>query len=263
MKNDILSHLPPDHPWGQNLYWYETIASTNAAAKDMAKNGATHGTVLLADSQSAGRGRLGRSFCSQAGVGIYMSVILHPECAPGELMHLTCAVGVAVCDAIEEALGLRPGIKWINDLVAGSKKLGGILTELVMDGGLVRSAVVGIGINCNQKDADFPPALQSIATSLSAFTGEYIDRAKLAAALICHLEKMDRNLHHRQAIMEQYRKDCITLGKQITVIQGDVRSPGRAVGLADDGSLMVQYADGAVSTVNAGEVSVRGLWGYT
>lgn len=263
MKQKILSHLPPDHPWGQSLYWYPSIPSTNSEAKAMALKGAAQGTVLLADSQSAGRGRLGRSFCSTAGAGIYMSVILQPECSPQALMHLTCAVGVAVCDAIEEATGYRPGIKWINDLVAGSKKLGGILTELVMDGGLVRSAVVGIGINCNQSNEDFPPELQGIACSLFSIVGKITDLAKLTVALICHLEKMNHRLHNRTAIMEQYRKDCVTLGKEITVIQGQTHRPGLALSVEDDGSLVVQFDDNTISSVNAGEVSVRGLFGYT
>ena len=263
MKDLILSPLPPAHPWGQSLYWYDALPSTNSLAKDMAREGAVQGTVLLADSQSAGRGRLGRSFCSQPGQGIYMSVILRPNCPPSELMHLTCAVGVAVCNAVEDATGYRPGIKWINDLVAGSKKLGGILTELVMETGLVRSAVVGIGINCSQAPEDFPPELQDIACSLSCVIGRSVDRAKLAAALICRLEEMSRQLQDRSAIMEDYRRDCVTLGKEILVIQGDHRRPGRALSVQDDGSLMVEFLDGTISTVNAGEVSVRGLFDYT
>lgn len=262
MKNEILTLLPPDHPWGQSLYWYETIPSTNALAKDMAKTGAAQGTVLLADSQSAGRGRLGRSFCSQSG-GIYMSVILRPDCDPQELMHLTCAVGVAACDAVEDVTGFRPGIKWINDLMANGKKLGGILTELVMDGGTVRSAVVGIGINCTQTPSDFPPELQAIACSLSSVTGKAIDRASLAAALICRLEEMSKNLQDRQSIMDRYRSNCVTIGKQVTIIRGDQRTSGRALAVQDDGSLLVQFDNGSISTVNAGEVSVRGLFGYT
>jgi BirA family biotin operon repressor/biotin-[acetyl-CoA-carboxylase] ligase len=263
MKNKILSHLPPDHPWGQSLYWYDTTPSTNALAKAMSHEGAPHGTILLADSQSAGRGRLGRNFCSQAGAGIYMSVILRPNCTPDALMHLTCAVGVAVCDAIAEVTGFHPGIKWINDLVAKDKKLGGILTELVMDGGIVRCAVVGIGINCSQSTADFPPELQNIACSLSAVTGKHIDRAKLAAALICHLEKMSESLQDRQSIMDRYRSNCVTIGKDITVIRGDLHRPGRALNVHDDGSLLVQFQDGTTELVNSGEVSVRGLFGYT
>lgn len=264
MKTQILSHLPPEHPWGQLVYWYETIPSTNSQAKDMAAKGAPQGTVVLADSQSAGRGRLGRSFCSPAGSGIYMSVVLRLNCPPKELMHLTCAVGCAVCDAVEEALGFRPGIKWINDLVVGGKKLGGILTELSIDPktGLVDHAVVGIGINCSQRQEDFPEELRQIACSLAMTTGKAVDRAKLAAAMIGSLERMSRNLGSPEAIMAQYRRDCITIGREITVIRGEERRNGTALSVLDDGSLLVQFEDGHTAAVNSGEVSVRGLMGY-
>ena len=129
MKEHILSKLPPAHPWGQSLYWFGSIGSTNAYAKTLAAQGAPAGTVVIADRQDAGRGRLGRTFQSPAGSGIYMSVILRPGCAPTALMHLTCAVALAVCDAVEKAFSFRPGIKWINDLVVEGRKLGGILTE--------------------------------------------------------------------------------------------------------------------------------------
>ena len=263
MKNEILTHLPPDHPWGQNLYWYDSIPSTNAQAKIIAQTSAPQGTVLLADSQTAGRGRLGRRFDSQPGAGIYMSVILRPNCPPADLMHLTCAVGVAVCDAVADTVGFRPGIKWINDLVANGKKLGGILTELIIEDGLVCCAVVGIGINCSQKPEDFPPELQSIACSLSSVTGAAVNRAELAASMILRLEQLSQQLQHREALMECYRKDCVTIGKDITVIQGDYQRPGQALDVQDDGSLLVQFVDGTTAVVNSGEVSVRGLFGYT
>ena len=264
MKTHILSHLPPDHPWGQLVYWYKTVPSTNSQAKDMAAKGAPQGTVVLADSQSAGRGRLGRSFCSPAGSGIYMSVILRPSCPPEALMHLTCAVGCAVCDAVEEALGVRPGLKWINDLVVGGKKLGGILTELSIDPktGLVDYAVVGIGINCNQSPEEFPADLRQIACSAAMVIGAAVDRAKLAAAMIGSLERMSRNLGSPAAIMAQYRRDCITIGREITVIRGEERRNGTALSILGDGSLLVQFDNGHTAAVNSGEVSVRGLMGY-
>lgn len=265
MKTEILTHLPPAHPWGQSLYWYDQTVSTNTTAKQMATEGAPHGTVIVADSQSGGRGRLGRSFCSPAGQGIYMSVILRPGCPPAQLMHLTCAVGVAVCDAIEETLGFRPGIKWINDLVADNKKLGGILTELSMDSktGLVDFAVIGIGINCTQRPDDFPPELRPIACSAAMVTQTPVDRSALIAALIRHLHSTGEQLPTgRNAAMERYRRDCVTVGKQITVIRGDLRENGRGLDVLDDGSLLVAFDSGETAAVNSGEVSVRGLFGY-
>ena len=244
-------------PWKEQLVWYEIINSTNTQAKHLAKEGAPHGTVLIADSQSAGRGRMGRQFDSQKGVGIYLSVILRPQSPPDRLMHLTCAAGVAMCDAVEKVTGIRPGIKWINDLVLDNRKLGGILTELSVDTatGLTEYAVIGIGINCNRQV--FPPELQSIATSLP-----HVDRAVLAGAMIDTLYDMDRQLDRKEAVMGRYRKDCVTLGKAVTVHRADGVLQGQAMDLDADGGLIVSLAEGGTITVSAGEVSVRGLYGY-
>ena len=147
MKETILKNLSAECPWRDTLYWYEAIDSTNTQAKRMAKEGAPHGTVLVAGYQAGGRGRMGRTFQSPAGEGMYLSVILRPGCTPDRLMHLTCAAGVAACEAVEAVCGIRPQVKWINDLVLGDRKLGGILAEMSLDQGVVDYAVIGIGIN--------------------------------------------------------------------------------------------------------------------
>lgn len=263
MKTQLIQNLPGSHPWQNQIFWYQTVDSTNILAKKMAADGAPHGTVVIADHQSAGRGRLGRSFDSPAGSGIYMSVILRPAQRPDQLMHLTCAVAVAMCSAVEAACGFRPGIKWINDLVAGGKKLAGILTELALDPktGLVDYAIVGIGINCGQKPEDFPPALSAIACSVRMITGQSVDLARLAAAMIQALEAMD--LSQKEAILARYRADCVTLGAEVAVIRGEQRRTGQAIGLDSDGGLIVRYDGGTEETVNSGEVSIRGLYGYS
>lgn len=262
----ILRHLPPDHPWRSQIHWFDTISSTNTHAKTMAAAGAPHGTILIADSQTAGRGRMGRTFVSPTGTGIYMSIILRPQCPPSQLMHLTCATAVAACDAVEAALRFRPGIKWINDLVCGGKKLAGILTELSINPktALVEYAVIGIGINCNQSPADFPPELQDIACSASMICGKTVDRSHLAANLILSVEKMSRQLFtSRTATMAQYRHDCVTLGAQIAVLGDECQRHGTALDVTEDGALVVAFQDGHTETVNSGEISVRGLYGYT
>ncbi len=265
MKHTILSLLPPDFPWKDRLHWFSEIDSTNTAARQMAAQGAPHGTILIAGQQTAGRGRMGRSFCSPAGMGVYLSVILRPGCAPTALMHLTCAAGVAMCDAVEDAAGFRPGIKWINDLVFGTKKLGGILTELSVNPatGLVDWAIVGIGINCRQQIADFPPELQSMAASLSMAADREVSPGALAAAMVTRLQKMDALLLTApKEILDRYRRDCMTLGKDIQVIRGDTVRHGTALDLASDGSLLVRFTGGTTEAVNSGEVSVRGMYGY-
>lgn len=262
MKTQILSALSA-HPWAAQIHWYDTIDSTNTEAKRLAAKGAPHGTVCIADHQSGGRGRMGRSFHSPGGNGLYLSVLLRPGCSAGELMHLTCATAVAACDAVEKATGLRPGIKWTNDMVVGSKKLGGILTELSLGkDGKVDHAIIGIGINCTQSATDFPQEIASIATSLSLCTGQATNRAAVAAALIEALFEMSAQLHHRAALLERYRKNCITLGQEISLVRGEEVRHGNALDIDEQGALLVQFPDGHTEAVNSGEVSVRGMYGY-
>lgn len=264
MLQRILQHIPHGHPWHDRIHWYDTIGSTNDTARQMAAEGAPGGTVILAGHQTNGHGRLGRSFCSPAGAGVYVSCILRPDCLPTQLMHLTCAAAVASAQAVERASGIHPGIKWTNDLVIGSKKLGGILTSLQIDPktGRVCSAIIGIGINCLQKAADFPPELQGIACSLAMHT-EKADPAVLAGALVETLYRMDLELLTKKAaIMEAYRKNCITLGKAVSWQVGDQLHHGEAIDLEEDGSLILRMSDGSMQTVAFGEVSVRGMYGY-
>lgn len=264
MKEQIIQKLRESCPWQDSLLWFDTIDSTNTRARELAKQGAPHGTVLIADHQTGGRGRRGRSFHSPAGSGIYMSVILRPQCTPQELMHLTCAAAVAMCDAVESACGFRPRIKWTNDLVSGHRKIAGVLTELGFDTkGMADFAVIGIGINCCQCEADFPEDIRSIAGSLASVTGQEIDRAKVAAAMMDALYRMDAELLTGKAhILNRYRRDCITLGQEISLVRGDEVHHGTALDIDEDGALLVCFSDGHPEIVNSGEVSVRGMYGY-
>ena len=263
MKNEILSILPGDHPWAEYLHIENCLPSTNQALKQLAEDGAPEGTTLIARQQTAGRGRMGRSFFSQKDTGLYFSCLLRPHCAPTELMHLTCAVGAAVCRAIHTATGTDPQIKWINDLILDSKKLGGILTELSINTntGLVDYAVIGIGINCLQ--ASFPEELEQIATSLLLSTGEKYTPALLAAYLMEELAQLSFTLLTEKEIwMDSYRKLCTTIGKEVKVFTGADAYTATAVGITADGSLIVSGTDGTQKTVSSGEASVRGLLGY-
>lgn len=264
MKQQILSALSPEYPWKERLHVFPEIDSTNTRLKAMARQGAPHGTVLIADRQTVGHGRLGRNFHSPEGAGIYFSILLRPDCGPGALMHLTCAAAVAMCDAVERAAGFRPGIKWTNDLVFGKRKLGGILTELGLNAnGRVDYAVVGIGINCCQQEADFPPDIRSIAGSLAMVSGRSVDRACVAAAMMDELYRMDRCLlTHKAQLLERYRADCITIGQDISLVRGDEIRHGHALTVDAEGALVVEFPDGHTEAVNSGEVSVRGMYGY-
>lgn len=263
-RASILSHLGV-HPWAEQLQFLEETSSTNTLLKSMGHQGAPHGTVLIADRQTAGRGRLGRSFLSPGGVGLYYSALIRPNCPPTELMHLTCAVAVAVCDAVQAACGIRPQIKWTNDLVLGRKKLAGILTELSLDPQtqLVDYAVIGVGINCNQRCDDFDPSIRDLATSLSIALGAPIDRSRLASELIRATEHLSASLlTDRGSMMDRYRRDCVTLGQEIQVIRGGAIRSGKALDIDPEGGLLVRYENGELETVTSGEVSVRGMYGY-
>lgn len=263
MKEKILHNLTAECPWRDTLHWYYATDSTNTQAKGLAREGAPHGTVLIAGQQTGGRGRMGRTFQSPDGQGVYLSVILRPGCKPEELMHLTCSVGVAMAEAVEAVSGIRPQLKWINDLVIGSKKLGGILAEMSVDKGLVEYAVIGIGINCLQSARDFHPEIAELATSLSLAAGRPILPEVLAAAMVEALWRMDkRMLTDKEAIMAAYKAQCITLGKQVQVIRADRIRTGTAVDLDADGGLWVRYDTGELENVSSGEVSVRGMYGY-
>lgn len=263
MVERILSHLG-NYPWKDRFHYFEEIDSTNDLLRFLAKQGAPHGTVIAADHQTVGRGRRGRSFHSPKGVGIYLSMLLRPHCLPGELMHLTCATAVAMCDAVEAAAGFRPGIKWTNDLVFGKRKLGGILTELgFTPEGKVDYAIIGIGINCCQQEEDFPPELRGIAGSLAMVSGKPTDRSRVAAAMIEALWQMDADLlRGKETMLRRYRAGCITLGQEVSLVRGEEIRHGTALDIDEEGALVVRFPDGHVEAVNSGEVSVRGMYGY-
>ena len=261
MLASIQSALP-GHPWRSRIHYFDTIDSTNTYAKQLARDGAPEGTIVIADHQTGGRGRLGRSFSSPAGMGIYLSLILRPHCHPEELMHLTCAAGLAASDAVCAVTERCPGIKWTNDLILARRKLGGILTELSVDPvtNTVEWAIIGIGINCCQQPDDFPPEIRDIAISLGLSS---TDRPHLIAALIDTLFATNHGLLTKKVeIMEHFRTRCVTIGQEISILRGDQVSHGTALSIDDAGGLLVRLNDGTFTTVTSGEVSIRGMYGY-
>lgn len=264
MKEQILRYLSPAYPWEEQLHFFPTIDSTNDHIRALAKAGAPHGTAVIADHQTGGHGRRGRHFHSPCGVGVYLSILLRPRCAPTELMHLTCATAVSMCDAVESSAGFRPGIKWTNDLVSGNRKLGGILTELgFTPQGKLDYAIIGVGINVRQTEEDFPEEIREMAGSLAMITGRDLDRARVAAAMLEELQRMDtRLLSEKAPILAQYKTDCITLHRDVVLVRGDEKRYGHAIDLDEEGALIVRFADGRTEAVNSGEISVRGMYGY-
>lgn len=264
MLHEIKKKVSPSNPWREKIQFFDTISSTNDVLKQMAMQGAPEGTVLVANAQTGGRGRLGRTFLSPSGVGIYLSVLLRPVCKPMELMHLTCASASATCTAIEQSAGFRPGVKWTNDIVYQKKKLSGTLTELgLKEDGSTAYAIIGTGINCCQQPEDFPPEIREMAGSLKMITGKEIDRSLVAAKMIDAYYQLSLELlSNREGLITQYRRDCITLGQPVSIVRGSEVGHGRALDVDETGALIVEYEDGRIEAVSSGEVSVRGLYHY-
>ena len=249
----------------ENLIVLDTVDSTNTYAKQLGMKNGADGTAVAANEQTGGRGRLGRSFLSPKDTGIYLSVLYRPDIPPMDAVNLTSYVAVAVCDGIEAACGVRPGIKWTNDIVLGSRKLAGILTEMSVEGetGTLQYIVTGIGLNVLQREEDFPPELRSAATSLLIELGRPVSRGRLTAEVLNALDVMHHCwLNGGGDYLQQYRKDCLTVGKEVRVIRPGGERRAFAEGIDDDFGLIVRYPDGARETVTSGEVSVRGLEGY-
>ena len=251
---------------GRGLHCFDTIDSTNTYARQIALEGAADGTAIVADCQTAGRGRMGRSFQSPRGKGIYLSVLFRPDLPPERLMSVTALAGLAVCDAVERLCGVRPGLKWPNDPVLGRKKLCGVLTEMALEGetGRVQHLVVGIGLNVLHTQEDFQDEVAEIATSLQMELGRPVSRPQLTALLLEELDRVYEALRSGDltAYLAAYRRDCVNLGKTVQLIGTACRETVTAVDVDESFGLVVRTPEGEEKVVRSGEVSVRGLYGY-
>ena len=265
-KGSVSVYLTDDR--ASDLYVFDSVDSTNNVLKDLASKGAKSGTVVIADHQSGGKGRRGRSFTSPSGVGIYFSYLIKPESGFEKISDLTSWTAVAVADAIKNAYGLDSQIKWVNDLLMNRKKICGILTEVTVEGesGFIDTCIIGIGINVNE--TSFPAELSEIATSISIENGgKVFERARLASEIIKSMDKLKETWPDNTYYLERYRELNITVGSKITAFpqmaeNGQGRT-GEAVAINEDFTLKVKFDDGSVSDLRSGEVSVRGLYGYT
>lgn len=233
---------------------HKVTGSTNEDAKALAVAGAVHGTMVLAEEQTQGRGRLGRSFYSPKSSGVYMSIVLRPNLAITDAVLITTAASVAVSRAVEEVSDQTPGIKWVNDVFVNEKKICGILTEAVsgFESGVVECVVVGIGINVI--DPGFPDEIKQVAGSLSGQRSDF-SRNRLAALVANHLLELSAALPDR-SFLDEYRKRSILLGKPIRFLENNVWYDAVAVDVADSGGLVIETAAGR-RTLSSGEVSIR------
>lgn len=244
------------------VFLYSELASTNLTAKEAAKNGAAQGTAVIAEMQSAGRGRLGKTFYSPPGNGIYLSLVLRPDCSEDSILRLTTAVSVAVCLAVERICALQTEIKWVNDIYLYGKKLCGILCEGVIGPkGKIDAVVCGIGVNYRSKDGDFPEELKATACSLYENREPSVSREALAAALIRETVSCVDTLKTGSYLAE-YKRRSYLLGRNVVLFnkvcpESDEPVSCTAVDIDDLGGLVVRFADGSIKALHTGEVSVR------
>lgn len=265
---DVLSEVELNSMIGAGIgcahvVFSEELDSTNTRAKQLAEAGVPDGTLVVADYQSAGKGRRGRSWSSPRGTGIWMSLLLRPQIPPERASMLTIVAALAVSEGIEKNCGLDNAIKWPNDIVINGKKICGILTEMSAQMDCVNHVVIGIGINANTRE--FPEEIRETATSLLIEKKAPVRRAALIREILSawevyygkYLETQDLSL-----LVETYNERLVNRDREVKVLAPSGNYTGISRGITEDGELLVEREDGSVTKVLSGEVSVRGIYGY-
>ena len=244
------------HDLGQVLHCFDEVTSTNDVARELAEEEAAHGEVVVAERQTAGRGRRGRQWVSPPGRNLHLSAVLRPELPPQRAPEITLVASVALCEAVRQA-GVEAGIKWPNDLLASGRKLAGILTEMASEPDRVSWVVVGMGVNLNARPEDFPPELRQEATSVAIERGQPAPRALFAAALLKSLEEwLDRHADGGFApVREAWRARSVTLGREVRVSTEGREVAGVAEDLDETGALLVRSGK-RLERVLAGDVTL-------
>jgi BirA family biotin operon repressor/biotin-[acetyl-CoA-carboxylase] ligase len=244
---------------GRHIHFEEVISSTQKIAHTLAGNGAEEGTIVVADQQTSGRGRLARAWYSPKQTGIWMSMILRPKIPINKTPQLTLLTAVALIQAIEEVTGLTPEIKWPNDILINGKKIVGILTELQAEADRVHSVIIGVGMNVNHTLDQFPEELQAIATSIAAETGEQADRAQIIQAIMMNFEKLYTSylVHGFKPVKLLWESYAISLNKNLIArtLQGTIR--GRAIGIDDEGVLLLETTEGNIEKIYSADIEIQ------
>jgi BirA family biotin operon repressor/biotin-[acetyl-CoA-carboxylase] ligase len=254
--DDLIARLGKTRVVGRDIRVFQETTSTNDVIEKLARDGVKEGAVVFAESQTRGRGRLGRKWTSPARRGLWFSVLLRPDLRPAEATRLTAASATALARAIRLQTGVVPQIKWPNDILLRGRKVAGILTEMSAELDKVRHIILGIGVDVNQTAAEFSPELRKIATSLKIETGEQVDRPALAAAV---LRELDRDYARAcspkfSELADEWEAQCATLGRNVTIHVGDRTVQGRAESLDDDGALLVRTQHGRLERISGGDV---------
>jgi len=243
--------------FGSAIVYRESVDSTNTLAQQLALNGASEGTLVIAEKQTVGRGRRGRQWFSPPHSGIWMSLILRPQLPLAHAAQITLAAAVALCKALTKVTGVQAGIKWPNDILFGKKKCCGILTEMHAEFDQIHHLVVGIGINVNVPEGDFPDELKEIATSLQAIKGERLSRARVVQTVLAEFEPLYRRYVAQggfSALRDEWKANNITLGRNVVAQTAQGTITGKALDIDDFGVLMIQCPDGSTEKVYSADI---------
>ncbi len=238
--------------------------STSTLLKELGENNAPEGTVIIAEKQTGGRGRLGRSFYSPRSSGIYMSILVRPKITLLESAQITALAAVSVCDAIKDISGVTTGIKWVNDIYKDGKKLSGILTEAVLSDDNRTPKFISVGIGINVYQSDMPKEIADIATSLFTEDPKEIRNELIARILDIFYGYYINEIAvstNKKCFIEKYKEYSVVTGKQIRVIRGNESFEAEAIGIDDDCSLLVRLTDGQILSLSSGEISIRPING--
>lgn len=245
---------------GQEVFHYEEIESTNNIAKGKAEENAPEGTMIIAESQTAGKGRLGRPWFSPKGKGLWFSLILRPRVNPREAGKFTMLAAVAIAKVLREKYGLSVGIKWPNDILYQGKKLCGILLEIKAEADMVDYLILGIGLNVNLEESDFPPEVRERATSLRLELGRPVMRLELLQELLAEMENQYLLAREKSfaPIMQSWMNYNITLGREVLITTWQEQYRGKAIGIDPSGGLVVELPDKSIRTFYSGDVTLQG-----
>jgi BirA family biotin operon repressor/biotin-[acetyl-CoA-carboxylase] ligase len=255
--DDLLSRRNGKQVVGREIHVFQSTTSTNDLIERMARDGAREGVAVFAETQTHGRGRMGRKWVSPSGKGLWFSVLLRPSLTPSATMQITVGAAVALRRAIRSQTSLAPEIKWPNDILIGNKKTAGILTELRAEPDRIKYVILGIGIDVNI--SRFPSELERIATSLSIELGHPVHRADLADAVLRELDDVYRAICDEdfKAIAQEWEQNCSTIGCEVQIRQGDRVISGVAESLDVDGALRIRSQHGHLERVLGGDVTVE------
>ena len=261
-EEEVASRLRTER-MGRQIRYFSRIDSTNQYAKRIAEEGASDETLIIADEQTAGKGRSGRTWVTPPSEAIAFTLLLRPKLSPDRISMVTLVMGLAVVNAVNALYDVDAGIKWPNDVVIGGRKLCGILTEMSAEVSRVNYIVIGVGINANQ--TSFPEEIRKIATSLKLELGHAVNRAELIARVMTEFERLYAGFEAQGdlgPVVQEYNELCLNTGNKVRVLDPNGEYNGTSRGINSLGELLVETEDGQMREVYAGEVSVRGIYGY-